>query len=859
MLKETKRLLAVLLAVAFAITTFGSDFSFARVFAAEDEVVQKTVAEDQIDTVEWEAVQGDEQNEESPAEGALADGSDSNEIKEEVSSEDAASAQAETPDQESEASGQEVVPEANPDVNNEGQIVEESISENTLEVAVTENSSDNASTIASSDSASLSSSEEAATSASSDAASTEASNKKISSPAQGFTGESVGIHVEVEAQEGVFPAGTTMVVNAISDRLAIDTAKEALGETVQQAKGVDISFYNAEGQEIEPSDSKYVHVSISLSSELSGETFSVLHKDDAGNTEKVANANADGASFNANAFSVYIVAGEGDSSHDTDDKRAICTYTFYVDTTEFNTQLVKEGDTLAHPGIPSGLGSDEEFLGWFTSDGQEVKFGKVEHVTANSKVDAYAKIQTTYYLTFIGVDGEVVHVKKKVVVTGESTMVDVNDITTNPKKDTQAFYGWSLKKDSKDIITGQVDISKVHEVYAVATDVHWIHFDENDGVKGGGASYTGPIHVKTGETASEPAEPTRHGYIFGGWYTKKGAEAGKVDESSKFDWSKVFTDDDEDITLYAKWSPNKYAQYTIVVWKQNIEDDKAITDNSQKTYDYSGTYTATAKVGTKVSKALAGDYAKIKEEGFHYSWIEGVRLENGTPVKEEKVRTEEDTIINVYYDRDLMSIKFYVDKHGTTYNDLVFTGLYEQKLSKYGYVWPEDAGPWVFEPKLLETELKYLHLDFVDSFIFTTYCKGTVLKVYQYKKGEVNTDYYYYYQELDGTTYTLDHKISHYGHEGYRFEFFCDDYYNGFKPEYYIQNGVKHDMVSGEKITGNYTIDNSDDIHLYFKRLSSKIEFKDNFMGNTSVVAADPVFDSILYEMPLDGSYNNID
>ena len=408
MLKETKRLLAVLLAVAFAITTFGSDFSFARVFAAEDEVVQKTVAEDQIDTVEWEAVQGDEQNEESPAEGALADGSDSNEIKEEVSSEDAASAQAETPDQESEASGQEVVPEANPDVNNEGQIVEESISENTLEVAVTENSSDNASTIASSDSASLSSSEEAATSASSDAASTEASNKKISSPAQGFTGESVGIHVEVEAQEGVFPAGTTMVVNAISDRLAIDTAKEALGETVQQAKGVDISFYNAEGQEIEPSDSKYVHVSISLSSELSGETFSVLHKDDAGNTEKVANANADGASFNANAFSVYIVAGEGDSSHDTDDKRAICTYTFYVDTTEFNTQLVKEGDTLAHPGIPSGLGSDEEFLGWFTSDGQEVKFGKVEHVTANSKVDAYAKIQTTYYLTFIGVDGDYV-------------------------------------------------------------------------------------------------------------------------------------------------------------------------------------------------------------------------------------------------------------------------------------------------------------------------------------------------------------------------------------------------------------------------------------------------------------------
>ena len=40
MLKRSKKLLAVLLAVAFAITTFGSDFSFsnAKVFAADEEI-----------------------------------------------------------------------------------------------------------------------------------------------------------------------------------------------------------------------------------------------------------------------------------------------------------------------------------------------------------------------------------------------------------------------------------------------------------------------------------------------------------------------------------------------------------------------------------------------------------------------------------------------------------------------------------------------------------------------------------------------------------------------------------------------------------------------------------------------------
>ncbi|WP_029231941.1 InlB B-repeat-containing protein [Butyrivibrio sp. VCB2006] len=863
MLKESKRLLAVCLAVAFAITTFGSDFSYAKVSAADEETVKEITSEEDISTVEWENISDTENvnNEDLSGQGAGADEEEHNSIPEEEATDEAVS---EAQNQETvveetvEEKSQEVAPAEETTISEENVPLDNTPSEVTEESSA-EGSSEDAASSSSSDEAALESSSSAATESSSDAASAEASDKdkKVNSPAQKFSGDSVGIHVEVEAGEGVFPAGTTMTVVAVSDLDAIDAAKDALGEDVQQARGVNITFYNADGKEIEPLDSKCVQVSISLGNDLSGESFSVIHKDDAGNTEKVADASSDGASFSANSFSVYIVAGSGNSKDDTTDKRAICTYVFTDRGTEFNTQLVKEGDNLAHPGIPK-TGSNEEFLGWFTADDKEVKFGKVEHVVANSKVEVFSKIQTTYYLTYIGVDGEVVHVKKIVVVTGDSTMVDVNDVTTEPKHDTQAFLGWSRDKNSKTLIKEKIDIASVHEVYAVVTGVHWIYFDENDGVKGGGATYTDPIHVQTGKTATPPADPERHGYDFKGWYEKQGSKVGTVDESSAFDWGKVFADSDPDITLYAKWEPKEEAEFTVVIWKQNIGDSKTITDNSAKNYDYQETYTKKAKVGTPVSKAIAGDWASI-EKGFQYSWLEGVRIENGSPVSCDTIRAEEDTIINLYYDRDLMTIIF-KDKNGNSYKGLEFTGLYGQRLSMYNYVWPVEGAPWAYKNNVLEPgKTVNLHIDFVDAFIFDAYVTGNTLVLYDIHNGESSHDVYYYYQELDGITYTLDKKITHYGTEGKNYYFYCDDYYTGFKPEYYIQNGAEHKMDVGTEIIGQFTDDNTDDLHLYFKRLSSKIEFKDNFDGNTSLVSADPVFSNILYEMPLDGSVNGIE
>ena len=66
-----------------------------------------------------------------------------------------------------------------------------------------------------------------------------------------------------------------------------------------------------------------------------------------------------------------------------------------------------------------------------------------------------------------------------------------------------------------------------------------VTFDTNNGSK------VDSQKVANGKTATEPAAPTKNGYIFAGWYTD-----GALTE--KYDFSKAVKDD---MTLYAKWTP----------------------------------------------------------------------------------------------------------------------------------------------------------------------------------------------------------------------------------------------------------------------------------------------------------------
>lgn len=69
------------------------------------------------------------------------------------------------------------------------------------------------------------------------------------------------------------------------------------------------------------------------------------------------------------------------------------------------------------------------------------------------------------------------------------------------------------------------------------------------------------LKVKEGETITEPAEPKADGYTFGGWFTDKYC-------TTAFDFTTPVTDD---IMLYAKWSKDNAATYTVTFDPNGVE------------------------------------------------------------------------------------------------------------------------------------------------------------------------------------------------------------------------------------------------------------------------------------------------
>ncbi len=507
-----------------------------------------------------------------------------------------------------------------------------------------------------------------------------------------------GISVSVSAPEGLFPKGTTVSIEAIGDDEALATAQEAI-PTATAAKGVDITFRDADGIEIQPANNKYVSVTMSLVEALEGDNFAVVH--DHGDVETIGanistdgEGNATGASFASNEFSVYII-----SNQDSGLERKVENYTFEVyDGSAWNVvseQSIKSGETLNNPGIPD-LESNQEFKGWFIVDGDtwgaEVAFGPKSDIAANADYKVRAKVTTTYHIVFKGVDGQVVQVKNVDIDAGQSTQITL-DIAVQPKLDTQNFTGWKNLKGDFYADGASLDASDPNNAVLTAEieDGFWVNFDQNDGGAGGGASYIPPQFVKKGQKATKPADPTRGGYEFTGWYTT-------ADCAEKFNFN---TSINKATTIYAGWKLGK-APFTVIIQKQNLKDDKDASD-AEKTYDYDSSmvitgYDADAEITASMLSAAMGK----KFDGFTVN--PNFKVENLKADEGNRISPKGTTIVYVNYDRDLITYNFYtceVNYHYgwggyyqveniKAYNPSTFTGLYGQDLSEYGYVWPSE-------------------------------------------------------------------------------------------------------------------------------------------------------------------------
>ena len=394
---------------------------------------------------------------------------------------------------------------------------------------------------------------------------TETNNESVSMPAQSFKATaSNGVTVKVNAPEGALPAGSTMHVTPVSAKTAKNIASQTASHEVKDAVGVDITFRDSSGKETEPAAAVDVHMY--LSSKLEGDNFTVSHKADSGNVSQVsASASAGGASFSESSFSIYVISGEGEENI------PVATYNFHdANGVVIDTQNVKTGDTLNKPSSPEKEGY--KLVGWSTTkDASTPDFDGFGKVTVNKEetINVYPVFQEVHYVFFMDGtdDSSRVSTTKEGVEGGKISTTDVK----LPLESTKSVTGWytdkALTSPAGDTVTlGTKNI----KLYPKIEEGHYLQF-----ASGEGATYIAPQFVAANKGTKKPSDPKRPGYTFVGWSTEKNGT------TANFNFGDTIS---EDTTVYAVWKAKANTSYTVIYWKQSVEDSKNAKDR-QKTYE----------------------------------------------------------------------------------------------------------------------------------------------------------------------------------------------------------------------------------------------------------------------------------
>ncbi len=209
------------------------------------------------------------------------------------------------------------------------------------------------------------------------------------------------------------------------------------------------------------------------------------------------------------------------------------TYTVTFDSnggTIVESQSLNRGDTAIKPIDPSKDGY--KFDGWYLNgekyyfdskmkkdiklEARWIKKGDVETVTVTFDTDGGTKIEA--------IEVEVGEKIKK---------------PTDPTKEGYVFIEWLLDNNSFNFDTEIVSDIKLKASYKkLEEDNVVVTFNSN------GGSSVATQAIKKGEKVSKPANPTRTGYTFNGWYLGK----------TKYDFNKEVN---SDITLKAEWTKNQ--------------------------------------------------------------------------------------------------------------------------------------------------------------------------------------------------------------------------------------------------------------------------------------------------------------
>lgn len=306
-------------------------------------------------------------------------------------------------------------------------------------------------------------------------------------------------------------------------------------------------------------------------------------------------------------------------------------------TEEISRQIVKKGDTLLEPEVKTG--ENEKFTGWDPA----VTFGTVGKITETKTITVTAKIEKVYYIFFKDNTGRVVATKE---CTDGQTVSDFSDVTF-PVGSDESITGWYFDEAAQTEKADSVTINGQNvTLYAKVEKGYWITFDAN------GGSYTAPVFYANGTVAAAPVtKPTLPGYSFDRWYLDKECK-------NEADFSKITTS----TTVYAGWKAAD-TTYTVIHWQENADDNGYSYAESDKDQPgASGAQTA----------ARAKSYLGFTAQAIEQKTIAG----------------DGSTIVNVYYKRNIYSVKFY-SRGNSEYKDLRITAKYGANISDK---WPTYNG-----------------------------------------------------------------------------------------------------------------------------------------------------------------------
>ena len=240
--------------------------------------------------------------------------------------------------------------------------------------------------------------------------------------------------------------------------------------------------------------------------------------------------------------------------------------------------------------LPTATRTGHTFQGWYTAKSGGTKVSPSTTMgAANTTLYAHWSVNA-YTLAFDGNGGKASESSRKVQYGNQYGTLPTATRTG------YAFQGWYTARSGG----SQVSSSTTMEAANTTVYAHWtvntytVSFDSN------GGSAVASQSVRYGSKATQPANPTRAGHTFQGWYTARSG-------GSKYDFGTAVTGD---VTLYAHWSVNSYTL--------TFDGNGGKPSEASRTVAYGGQY-GSLPTATRTGYAFQGWYT-ARDGGSKYDF-----------------------------------------------------------------------------------------------------------------------------------------------------------------------------------------------------------------------------------------------